>query len=80
MSSLTGRNFVADGHPIIDTATPTPHRQRIVRLAFLAPQIQKAILAGTQPRSLTLARLVDGPMPTLWSDQIRMAGMAELSR
>ncbi len=67
----------ASGLPTIDAAPPTPHRHRIIRIAFLAPQIQKAILAGAQPRSLTLARLVDGPMPTLWSDQVRMLGMAD---
>jgi len=63
------------GLPILEEAPKTPHRQRIVRLAFLAPQIQKAILTGTQPRSVTLASLTQGTMPILWADQLRTVGM-----
>ncbi len=69
------------GHPRISMASSalegscSGSRQRIVRLAFLAPEIQKAILAGTQPRSMTLASLTQGTMPILWADQLRTIGM-----
>jgi site-specific DNA recombinase len=63
------------GLPVLEEAPKTPHRHRIVRLAFLAPQIQTAILAGTQPRSMTLASLTQGAMPILWADQLRAASM-----
>ncbi|WP_439573827.1 recombinase family protein [Phreatobacter sp.] len=63
------------GLPILDEAPKTPQRHRMVRLAFLAPQIQKAILAGTQPPSMTLASLTQGTMPILWTDQLRQVGM-----
>ena len=46
--------------------------RRILRLAFLAPELQRAILDGTQPRQLTLARFIDSDIPLLWSDQKRL--------
>jgi DNA invertase Pin-like site-specific DNA recombinase len=60
--------------PILEAAPQTPHRQRLIRIAFLAPDLQQAILAGRQPTDLTLARLLDGDMPLLWSEQRRMFG------
>ncbi len=48
---------------------------RILRLAFLAPDIVEAILDGTAPVSLTAERLskhVD--LPLTWSDQRRLLG------
>jgi len=59
----------AAGLPTLDAAPLGPYRNRIVRLAFLAPDIQRAILAGRQPRGLTLASLLDGQMPLSWSAQ-----------
>jgi len=43
-----------------------------VQLAFLAPDLQRAILAGRQPPGLTLERLVRSTMPMLWSEQAAM--------
>jgi hypothetical protein len=63
------------GLPILDAAPDTPHRHKLVRLAFLAPDIQKAILAGHHSPDLTLASLLDGKFPTLWSEQRKMLGM-----
>lgn len=44
---------------------------RILCLAFLAPEITKAILEGGQPTELTAKRLVSSALkiPLLWSDQ-----------
>ena len=53
------------------------HVERTARLAYLAPDIVRAIVDGRQPRSLnarTLARL--GSLPLSWSDQRRMLGFA----
>ncbi len=63
------------GLPMLNTAPDTPHRYRIIRLAFLAPDIQQAILAGRQPREMTLASLLDGKFPIVWADQRRILGM-----
>ncbi len=46
--------------------------RRMLRLAFLAPDLQRAILEGRQPREITLARLIDSEIPLLWSEQRRL--------
>lgn len=60
------------GLPVLEIAPGTPHRNRLVRLALLAPDLQQAILTGRQPPGLTLAGLLDGRMPILWTEQRRM--------
>jgi len=44
----------------------------MLRLAFLAPDLQRAILEGRQPRGMTLARLIEIDIPHLWSEQRRL--------
>jgi len=44
-------------------------------LAFLAPQIIEAILAGTQPVELTAETLTrHAELPLIWADQKRSRG------
>jgi len=62
----------AAGLPILDTSPASPYRRRLVRLAFLDPDLQRAILAGRQPPGLTLESLMHAPMPMLWSEQEAM--------
>ena len=57
------------GLPALTVAPDTPHRRRLVHLAFLAPDIQRAIIEGRQSAGLTLARLLKGPIPLDWSQQ-----------
>ena len=46
------------------------HRiQKLLSLAFLAPDITRAALDGTQPIGLTTERLVRHPVPALWHEQ-----------
>jgi site-specific DNA recombinase len=48
---------------------------RILQLAFLAPDIVEAILAGRQPLDLTAKRLKRvGTLPLGWQDQRRLLG------
>lgn len=47
---------------------------RIILLAFLSPRIQKAIMDGTQPLSLTLETLVKSRIPRGWNDQETLFG------
>ena len=42
---------------------------RIVRLAFLSPQIVETILAGEQPAHLDAAKLITIQLPCDWQDQ-----------
>ncbi|MEO0655322.1 MAG: hypothetical protein AAFY77_10695, partial [Pseudomonadota bacterium] len=60
--------------PQLEAAPATPHKRRLVRLAFLAPDIQRTILAGKQPADLTLARLLAVDVPLEWAAQRRAFG------
>ncbi len=48
--------------------------RRLTPLAFLAPDIQRAILEGRQPPGLTLQQLISKPLPLAWIDQRRALG------
>ena len=41
----------------------------LVEVAFLAPDIQAAIVAGSQPAGLRLEHLLRGDVPLAWADQ-----------
>ena len=47
------------------------YERKLVRLAFLAPDVQRAILDGSQAPSLNMARLLHQPIPTDWAEQRR---------
>ena len=57
---------------ILDVAPPNPYVRNLVRLAFLAPQIQAQILEGRQPIGLNRQRLILGKIPFAWADQTRV--------
>lgn len=48
-----------------------PHARKLIRLAFLAPDLQARILDGRQPRGLTLKALLRWDMPADWNAQRR---------
>jgi DNA invertase Pin-like site-specific DNA recombinase len=52
-----------------------PYVRRMLRLAFLAPDIVETIAEGRQPRTLTLQRLLN-PIPLAWNEQRRCLGFA----
>ena len=62
------------GQPTIVTAPASSHRRQLIGLAFLAPDIQEAILAGRQPSGLTLAELTNQKLPVAWADQRKAFG------
>ena len=49
----------------------TSQCERILRLAFLAPDLKRAILDGCTPPGLMLQRLRTDGVPDLWADQRR---------
>ncbi|MBX3560939.1 MAG: recombinase family protein [Sphingomonas sp.] len=53
-----------------------PYIRKLVQLAFLAPDIQKAILEGRQPEGLTLADMLDMQIPDCWIEQRMRLGFA----
>ncbi|WGM48089.1 hypothetical protein KOAAANKH_02978 [Brevundimonas sp. NIBR10] len=52
------------------------YERRLVELAFLAPDIQQAIIEGCQPRGLTLSMLHEAEIPNDWESQRRTFGFA----
>lgn len=49
------------------------HCDRLIRLAFLAPDLKLAILEGRAPPGLMLERLKETGIPDDWADQRRTA-------
>ncbi|MZR30775.1 recombinase family protein [Sneathiella litorea] len=71
--AMLGRD--SDNGPALQAAPASPWKRNLVRLAFLAPDIQRLILDGRQPDHLTLAFLMKNEIPLLWSDQRRKFGI-----
>jgi len=46
--------------------------RKILPLAFLSPEIIKMILAGHQPRTLSLSSLLKTDIPSDWNDQSKL--------
>lgn len=66
------------GMPLVQTAPTSPYVTRIQRLAFLAPDIQRAIIAGSQLPGLNLERLVKSELPISWHKQRDLLGFEPL--
>ena len=49
---------------------------RTLKLAYLAPDIQLAILCGTQPKGLLLKDLTQQTIPTAWDEQRILLGFS----
>jgi hypothetical protein len=59
-----------------EAGVTTSYFRRLVRYAFLAPDITEAILAGTQSVRITVESLRK-PIPLDWSEQRRLFGMTD---
>jgi len=58
-------------------APATQHDRQVARLAFMAPDLQRQILAGRQHADLKLRQVLKSPMPLAWADQRRwLEGLA----
>ena len=53
------------------TAPTDPYERMLCRLAFLAPDLQLAILEGRQPAGLSIRRLAIADLPLTWQAQRR---------
>ena len=58
------------GLPVVDQMPPSPWERSLIRLAFLAPALQAAILEGRQPAGMTLAALLQDDPAADWEMQI----------
>ena len=61
------------GRPVLQTVPGPRYERRLARLAFLSPSLQAAIIDGTQPANLTLAKIVRGKLPACWKEQEKWA-------
>lgn len=55
--------------PVCHRSPETQYGRRLIGLAFLAPDLQQAILDGSQPADLTLEHLLAKPLPAEWAAQ-----------
>jgi len=61
-----------DGRAIngqVAKAAASPYERAMASLAFLAPDIQAAIIAGRQPAGLKLEHILRSQVPLAWADQ-----------
>ena len=56
-------------------APDNPYSRKLARLVFLAPDIQRAILEGNQPRGLSAQDLMAPDLPLSWSRQRALFGL-----
>jgi site-specific DNA recombinase len=67
------------GTPLAEIAATTGHSEPYIRtripLAFLAPDLQSAILDGQQPATLSVAQLLREGIPMGWDAQARIFGI-----
>ena len=68
------------GMPTLSSAPQSPYDRSILRLALLAPAIQRDITAGRQPASLTLEKLKGLVIPLAWSEQPEALGFEQSAR
>jgi len=67
---LEGDNPLPISHLAAEHGVNSSYFTRILRLAYLAPDITEAILSGRQPADLTAARLLDNhDFPIEWTAQ-----------
>ena len=62
------------GMPAMQAGPPSRYDTNILRLAFLSPDIQRDILDGRQPASLTLQSFKSIAVPLAWSKQRKVLG------
>ena len=55
--------------PVLTVAPSSPYSRQLVRLAFLAPDLQRAIIDGRQPQGMTLRQLMKMDIPIGWDAQ-----------
>jgi DNA invertase Pin-like site-specific DNA recombinase len=70
------------GKPLGEIAAETKHSESYIRtraqLAFLSPEIQRAILKGHQPADLTLEKIIRKPVPLDWQTQSKLYGFCRV--
>ena len=64
------------GRPLREAKSlPHAHQRALSRLAFLAPDLQAAILDGRLPPHLNVGALTAESLPLAWADQKALLGL-----
>lgn len=63
--------------PVMQTAPASPYDRSILRLAFLAPDIQHDIMQGLQPPGFNLEAMKSNTIPLTWSQQRQALGWGQ---
>ncbi|MDG1418268.1 MAG: hypothetical protein P8P99_10730, partial [Maricaulis sp.] len=58
------------------SAPISPHGRQIIRLALLAPDVQRAILEGRQPVGMKISDLTSRDLPLCWKQQAKVLGFS----
>jgi site-specific DNA recombinase len=67
---LESHGMSLDGNSALGAKAPAnPYHRKLCQLALLSPDIQRSILSGRQPASLSVFDLLAEPPPLLWSEQ-----------
>jgi site-specific DNA recombinase len=72
IAALRKANRIAareSGMPIVRSAPESPYERKILRLAFLAPDLQRDIIAGLHPSEFNLERFMKTDVPLAWPEQ-----------
>lgn len=64
--------IAAPDQAVLRASPVAPYERSMLRLAFLAPDLQTQILEGRQPVGLTLQQFMASDMPPAWDDQRRL--------
>ncbi|MES2896050.1 MAG: hypothetical protein V4759_08475 [Pseudomonadota bacterium] len=67
-----GAVIAAPDQAVLQASPVVPYQRSMLRLAFLAPDLQTQILEGRQPCGLTLQRFIGLDLPPAWDDQRQM--------
>lgn len=62
------------GQPVLEAAPASPYDRKLLRLAFLAPDIQRSIIEGRHPSALNLEQVMQVTIPLDWNEQRSMLG------
>jgi DNA invertase Pin-like site-specific DNA recombinase len=69
LSDRCGSEFGFPERAVLSEAPANPYERKLLRLAFLAPDLQRNIVAGRQPGQLNLQRLINMAIPASWAAQ-----------
>ncbi len=73
---LVSGQFRTVGEVAANASVRREYTMRILRLAFLAPDIKRAVIDGRPPAGLTLQRIVEADLPDSWEQQRRLLRVA----